>query len=224
MEYNNDLFSGIADTYLGVSTKVHRRQSIDSLRQGFRAYSARLLQGNLKSSDTHNSTTRYEFVSLPKLGTLGWNNSLAGVFIYSPIRVTRLDRTDNFTYRAVNEYGESNWAVVTIEFLHDNESDGMLKALVAIALISTLMSIGGLIRAVILQLLLNPDRRFQGAIWQSLAFLAHPPVDPFVSAKSASDFKVKLEETDSEEEGQEETTANPVGGDVKVVEDTDEFT
>ena len=133
--------------------------------------------------------------------------------------VTRLDRTDNFTYRAVNEYGESNWAVVNIEFVHDNESDGMLKALVGISLISTLFSIGGLIRVVILQLLLNPERRFQGPVWQSLAFLAHPPVDPFVSAKSASDFKVKMHESDEEEE-----TDNPVASDVKVIEDTDEFT
>ena len=85
------------------------------------------------------------------------------------------------------------------------------------------MSIGGLARAVILQLLLNPDRRFQGAVWQTLAVLANPPVDPFVSTKSASDFKVKMHETDSEEEDQE-TTANPVAADVKVIDDTDEFT
>ena len=133
--------------------------------------------------------------------------------------VTRLDRSDNLTYRAVNEYGESNWAVVNIEFVHDNESDGLLKTLVGIAAISTLMSLGGLLRVVILQLLLNPERRFQGPIWQSLAFLAHPPVDPFVSSKSAADFKVKMHESDEEEE-----TDNPIAGDVNVVEDTDEFT
>ena len=120
----------------------------------------------------------------------------------------------------MNEYGESNWAVVNIEFVHDNESDGMLKTLVGIAAISTFLSLGGLVRVVILQLLLNPERRFQGPIWQSLAFLAHPPVDPFVSSKSAADFKVKMHDSDDEDE----TTENPVATDVKVVEDTDEFT
>ena len=181
---------------------------------------ARASQGKLKASDTHNSTTRFEIVELPKLGTFGWNNSLAGVFVYSPLLVTRLDRKDNFTYRAVNEYGESNWAVVNIEFVHDNESDGILKALVGIALISTFMSLGGLVRVVILQLLLNPDRRFQGVVWQSLKFLANPPVDPFVSAKSADDYKVKLDHSDEEE------TENPLreGDDITVVDDTDEFT
>ena len=181
---------------------------------------ARASQGKLKASDTHNSTTRFEIVELPKLGTFGWNNSLAGVFVYSPLLVTRLDRKDNFTYRAVNEYGESNWAVVNIEFVHDNESDGILKALVGIALISTFMSLGGLVRVVILQLLLNPERRFQGVVWQSLKFLANPPVDPFVSAKSADDYKVKLDHSDEEE------TENPLreGDDITVVDDTDEFT
>ena len=115
--YNNDIFSGIADTYL---------------------------QGSLKTTHTFNSTTRFEIVEQPKLGTLGWNNSLAGKFIYSPIYVTRLTRTDNFTYRAVNEYGESNWAVVNIEFDHDNESDGVLKTIVGIAILSVGASLDGL--------------------------------------------------------------------------------
>jgi hypothetical protein len=182
---------------------------------------ARPLQGKLRTSDTHNSTTRFEIVELPKLGTFGWNNSLAGRFIYSPTQVTRLDRSDNFTYRAVNEYGESNWAAVTIEFVHDNESDGMLKVLVGIAIISTFMSLGGLVRVVILQLLLNPQRRFQGPFWQALAVLMAPPVEEFVSLKTAADFKHKMHDSDEEDE----TTDNPVAKDsVQLVDDTDEFT
>ena len=136
--------------------------------------------------------------------------------------MTRLTRTDNFTYRAVNEYGASNWAAVNIEFIHDNRSDGILKTLVGIALISTLCSLGGLVRVAILQLLLNPDRRFQGAFWQSMKFLAHPPVDAFVPEKSAADFKVKMHDSDEEDT---ETTENPVAPNAaKIVEDTDEFT
>ena len=175
----------------------------------------------MRFSDTHQSTTRFEIVEMPKLGTLGWNNSLAGKFVYSPVDVTRLTRTDNFTYRAVNEYGASNWAVVSIEFIHDNRSDGILKTLVGIALISTLCSLGGLIRVVILQLLLNPDRRFQGAFWQSLTFLAAPPMDAFVPERSAADFKHSMHASD---EGTE-TTDNPIAPNAaRIVEDTDEFT
>ena len=105
--------------------------------------SREILQGSLKTTHTFNSTTRFEIVEQPKLGTLGWNNSLAGKVIYSPIYVTRLTRTDNFTYRAVNDYGESNWAVVNIEFDHDNESDGVLKTIVGIAILSVGASLGG---------------------------------------------------------------------------------
>jgi hypothetical protein len=70
--YNADILSGIADTYL---------------------------QGSLRASHAHNSTMRFELVTLPKLGTIGWNNSLAGKFVYSPVDVTWRNITDSFMYR-----------------------------------------------------------------------------------------------------------------------------
>ncbi len=197
--YNNDIFSGIADTYL---------------------------QGSLKTTHTFNSTTRFEIVEQPKLGTLGWNNSLAGKFIYSPIYVTRLTRTDNFTYRAVNDYGESNWAVVNIEFDHDNESDGVLKTIVGIAILSVGASLGGLVRVLFLQLILDPAKKFNGQPWTFLGGFVMPAEDAFVLGKSAADYKVAMHESDEEDEGLDtETVDNPLPSNAaEFVDDTDEFT
>ena len=35
-------------------------------------------------SDLDDGTLRFEIVSTPQHGVVGWNNSLAGTFIYSP--------------------------------------------------------------------------------------------------------------------------------------------
>jgi hypothetical protein len=121
-------------------------------------------------SDLDDGTLRFEIVSTPKHGVVGWNNSLAGTFIYSP-RDTDA-KEDVFKFRgdelliekyemcdatwepltfvlccaAVNRYGESNWARVVITIKHDNRESKLLKLCIVIAAIMLTASFCGLIR------------------------------------------------------------------------------
>ena len=65
------------------------------------------LQGSLVSLNAYGSTTRFELVTLPQLGSIGWNNTLAGKFVYSPVDVelsvlgNSSNAKDSFKYRGL---------------------------------------------------------------------------------------------------------------------------
>jgi len=203
LEYNSHTFSGIADTYL---------------------------QGSLHCSHFRGATTKYELVTLPRLGSIGWNNSLAGKFVYSPLEVdlsvigNSSDAKDEFQYRAVNEFGQSNWAYVTIEFKPIDSPDGMLKFIIALAGGGVFFSVLGLVRVVALQAILNPNKEYDNPLCNCLACFCQPPEeeDLTLHGKSATDYMPGWDDDDDSGE-----MANPLATSESAdgfIDNSDEFT
>lgn len=188
------------------------------------------LTGQVFSDMQDNDTLYYETVQNPANGTLGWNNTLLGEFIYSPRNLSA--EFDTFKFRAVNGYGVSNWATVEIQIKTHDAADGWLLVITCIALIMVCATCCGLARIVALQALLVPYR---------FLFLDTEREDEMegITIKTASDYKPdwtnddmdmeqeKLapkdaeddeegkednDEEASEEADDEDTTANPLQG------------
>ena len=119
---------------------------------------------------------------------------------------------------AVNEYGQSNWATVTIEFKAKDSPDGMLKLIVAVAAGGVFFSALGLVRVVALQAILSPNMEFDNPLCNCLAGFCQPPPeeDPSLKGKSAADYMPGWDD--------EREMANPLAGADGFVDDSDEFT
>ena len=121
---------------------------------------------------------RFELVKSPAYGFFGWNNSMAGTFVYSP-RVNDAEE-DRFTFRgtrwrdssllrfstprpqltafrmaraATNRYGESNWAEVVIKIKHTSVPSQSLKMIILGMMTMVVASLCGLVRQV------RPEKR-----------------------------------------------------------------
>jgi hypothetical protein len=126
---------------------------------------------------------------------------------------------------AVNEFGESNWAKVSIEFKHHNTSDGVLKLVVCIAGLSVFFSVCGLLRVVTLQSILNPHRSYNNSVCNFLAGLCEPAPDPsdIVVGKTAADYAIDwTADDDDETSAMNNPLAQPI--EESFIDQTDEFT
>jgi hypothetical protein len=119
---------------------------------------------------------------------------------------------DEFKFRASNAFGYSNWATVTINFERVDSSAGFLQFVVLVAGLLMTATCCGLLRVIALQLLLQPYRRYM-VCGKVCGQFCVPPPEPFVSAKTGSDYK-----PDFLKEGFEETS-NPI---IAQAEDDDE--
>lgn len=230
MNVNGDSLSGVAEEY------VSGRLSV-------------IASAHAKSAA---AMMRFEVVSLPKFGRLGWNNSISGEFVYSPRQYTMpttnhgretdpienmipgcedtcdtcpdttlasaqqiqdvADRAcaahttsvdkDFFKFRAVNRFGVSNWAQVTIVFNDVPKSSGTLQVIMGIGWAMMFATACGLLRVVALQAVLNPNHRWTVCGKLCGGFCA-PPEESSVSGLSADDVKHDMYGADDE-------TTNPL--------------
>jgi len=235
MKINGDTMSGVAEEYVSgrlmISASAHGR----------------------------GANMRFEVVSKPKFGELGWNNSISGEFVYSPrsytmpttnhgretdpiensvpgcmddcsgcpgtdtffehtrtatdaekealkdrpcvVHETAVDK-DFFKFRAVNDYGMSNWAEVTIVFEDVPTSSGTLQLIMFLGWSMMLATVCGMLRVVALQAILNPGHRWTVCGKVCGGFCA-PTEESTISGLSADDVKHDMY-------GEEDETSNPL--------------
>lgn len=246
MKVNGDMLSGIPEEY--VSGRINVR---------------------VKSMDG----VKFEIISHPKYGRVGWNNSVSGEFTYSPREYTlettnhgrEADRAnqipgcedkckggatgdcpnddptkgpiasekqkkmvldeevgfpctehwapvdlDYFRFRAVNEYGTSNWGEVTIVFERVDSASGMLQVVLLIGGGMMLATGLGMARVVCLQAILNPNHSYPMCSKICGGFCA-PPAEKGEEGHSADDVKHDMYGDDDDED----ITANPLNEDDK---------
>lgn len=110
---------------------------------------------------------------------------------------------DEFKFRAMNDFGSSNWATVTIVFERVDSPAGFLQVVVLIGGILMMATCCGLLRVIALQFILQPYRRYE-LCGKFCAGFCMPEEDPFEDTRSADDYK-----PDFLKEGYEETE-NPI--------------
>lgn len=139
----------------------------------------------------------------------GWVTDRPCVAVSAPV-----DR-DMFHFRAVNQYGVSNWAKVTINFERADKSDGFLNILMLIGWTMMAATVCGMLRVVALQAILNPDHQYAVCGRVCGGFCA-PVEESTISGLSASD--VKHDMYDDEDETVNPLTDGAEEGDEKDVE------
>lgn len=243
MEVNGDWQSGVAEEYVSGRLTV-RVRSLAGLR--------------------------YEIISKPQYGKIGWNNSVSGEFVYSPREYSAettnhgreaVDQDDNpapipgcedkctggetgdcpnkdptkgpvataeqilrvedeeigfpcvthmapvdydqFKFRAVNDYGSSNWGTVTIKFERNDKPSGMLQFIFLVAGAMMAATCCGMGRVICLQAILNPNHKWRlcGSICGG--FCA-PPEEKGEGGHSADDVRHDMYGSDEDE------TQNPL--------------
>ena len=110
---------------------------------------------------------------------------------------------DEFKFRAMNDFGTSNWATVTIVFDHVDSPAAFLQTCVIIGTIMMVATCGGMLRLILLQLLLVPYRRYE-LVGKFCAGCCAPPEEKMEAPRASGDYK-----PDFLKPGYEET-ANPI--------------
>jgi hypothetical protein len=110
---------------------------------------------------------------------------------------------DEFKFRAMNDFGTSNWATVTIVFDHVDSPAAFLQTCVIIGTIMMVATCGGMLRLILLQLLLVPYRRYE-LVGKICAGCCAPPEEKMEAPRASGDYK-----PDFLKPGYEET-ANPI--------------
>eukprot|EP01046_Picozoa_sp_COSAG06_P024080 COSAG06_NODE_1943_length_8009_cov_18.211884_3_plen_351_part_00 len=113
---------------------------------------------------------------------------------------------DEFKFRAMNDFGSSNWATVKIVFERADSAAGFLQFATLMGGILMTMTCCGLLRVIALQFVLQPYRRYELCGKICGGFCA-PPEEAFVLERTGADYK-----PDFLKEGYEETE-NPIIGD-----------
>lgn len=110
---------------------------------------------------------------------------------------------DEFKFRAMNDFGSSNWATVKIVFERADSAAGFLQFATLMGGILMTMTCCGLLRVIALQFVLQPYRRYELCGKICGGFCA-PPEEAFVLERTGADYK-----PDFLKEGYEETE-NPI--------------